>query len=32
MTAVQQTTIPAIFEGRDVLIRSQTGSGITIEG
>jgi len=27
MTSVQKQSIPAVLSGRDVLIRSQTGSG-----
>ncbi|CAC5422602.1 DDX31 [Mytilus coruscus] len=30
MTAVQQQTIPYIIQGRDVLVKSQTGSGKTL--
>ena len=28
MTAVQQHTIPELLQGKDLLIKSQTGSGI----
>lgn len=27
MTSVQKATIPHVLEGRDVLVKSQTGSG-----
>ena len=30
MTEVQQRSIPAIMEGRDLLVKSQTGSGLLL--